>query len=209
MKTEKEINELLELLDLHYKIDKCFLNYETAWQLLTATILSAQCTDERVNKITEKLFKRYALLEELAGAEIEQLEAHIRSAGFYHSKAKNIIAAANMLIDKYNGKMPSDIEELTKLPGVGRKTANVIRSHIFKLPSIVVDTHVKRISNKIGLTKNADPVKIEFDLMQILPQEHWIRFNQQIIAHGRNICKARKPDCTSCFLSPYCDAYNR
>ena len=138
---------------------------------------------------------------------MSELEQDIKSTGFYRNKAKNIILACRMLLEKYNGVMPSDINELTKIPGVGRKTANVVRSHIFNLPSIVVDTHVKRISKKVGFTESDDPVKIEFELMEIFPKEHWIRYNTQVIAHGRKICKARKPECEACCLRDYCDEY--
>ena len=179
-----------------------------AYELLIATMLSAQCTDDRVNMVTEKLFKKYTSLEAFAQADIKELEQDIRSTGFYHNKAKNIITAANQLLTEYNGEMPSDIDSLTGLAGVGRKTANVVRTHIFHIPSIVVDTHVKRISNKLGLTESDDPVKIEFELMDIFPEDHWGRYNTQVIAHGRTICKARKPDCENCLLNKECDYYN-
>jgi len=205
---DEKVNNVLKLLDKYYPTkDKCYLNYENAWQLLFATILSAQCTDDRVNIVTKDLFKKYPTLKSFAEANFEDMEEDVRTTGFYHNKAKNIILSARMLLEKYDGKMPSEIDELIKLPGVGRKTANVIRSHIFNLPSIVVDTHVKRISNKIGFTESKDPVKIEFELMDILPKEHWIRYNTQIIAHGRTICKARKAECEICFLNKYCNYF--
>jgi len=205
---DEKVNNVLKLLDKYYPTkDKCYLNHENAWQLLFATILSAQCTDDRVNIVTKDLFKKYSTLKSFAEANLGDMEEDVRTTGFYHNKAKNIILSARMLLEKYDGKMPSETDELIKLPGVGRKTANVIRSHIFNLPSIVVDTHVKRISNKIGFTKSKDPVKIEFELMDILPKEHWIRYNTQIIAHGRTICKARKAECEICFLNKYCDYF--
>ena len=205
MKRKEKIEGILAALDSHYSVEtKCFLNYETPWQLLFATILSAQCTDDRVNIVTEGLFKKYPSLEAFALANLAELEQDVRSTGFYRNKAKSIIGSANMLITQYGGEMPSDIENLTALPGVGRKTANVVRGNIFALPSIVVDTHVKRVSKRLGLTKNTDPVKIEFDLMKTLPKPHWIRFNHQIIAHGRKICKAPTPKCAECFLTEYC-----
>lgn len=208
MDIQYKVDNVLELLDKYYPTeDKCYLNHENAWQLLIATILSAQCTDDRVNIVTKDLFKKYKSIKDFAEADVEELEKDIKSTGFYHNKAKNIIASCRMLLEQYDSKMPSDINELTKLAGVGRKTANVVRSHIFNLPSVVVDTHVKRISNKLGFTQNSDPVKIEFELMKLLPKEHWIRYNTQIIAHGRKICKARKPECDKCFLTEFCDEY--
>ncbi len=201
MNTEK----ILEILDEVFPTeDKCYLNHENPWQLLFATIMTAQCTDDRVNKVTEKLYKKYTCLEDFAEVPIEELEADIKSTGFYRSKAKNIKASAKMLLEKYGGVMPSEVEKLTELPGVGRKTANVVRSHIFNLPSIVVDTHVKRISKKWGFTESDDPVKIEFELMELLPEEHWIRYNTQVIALGRTICRARKPNCQSCPFADFC-----
>lgn len=184
----------------------CYLNHDSAWQLLFATILSAQCTDARVNIVTEKLFKKYRTLEDFSKADIKELEEDIRSTGFYHNKAKNIKACATELLERHNGEVPRDIESLTALSGVGRKTANVIRGNIYHEPSIVVDTHVKRISKKLGLTKEDDPVKIEFELMKVLPKDHWILYNIQIIRLGRNICFARSPKCEECFLRDLCKA---
>ncbi len=204
-----KVTNILSLLDHMYPTeDKCYLNYSNAYELLIATMLSAQCTDDRVNIVTENLFKKYTSLEAFAQADIKELEQDIRSTGFYHNKAKNIILAANQLINQYNGEVPSDVASLTSLAGVGRKTANVVRTHIFHIPSIVVDTHVKRISKKLGFTQSDDPVKIEFELMDIFPEEHWGRYNTQVIAHGRTICKARKPDCENCQLNKECDYYN-
>ncbi|MDF2510374.1 MAG: endonuclease [Herbinix sp.] len=187
---------------------RCFLNHETPWQLLIATILSAQCTDERVNIVTKDLFQKYKSVEAFAGAEQTELERDIHSTGFYHNKAKNIIACAKQLLEEHGGEVPSDIDALTKLAGVGRKTANVIRGNIYNEPSIVVDTHVKRISKRLGFTKEDDPVKIEFELMDRLPREQWILYNLQIITHGRSICMARNPKCEECFLKEECVFYN-
>lgn len=205
-KKEKErISKILELLDLEYTTDiRCFLNHENPWQLLIATILSAQCTDDRVNIVTKDLFKKYKSLEDFAGAKQSELEKDIHSTGFYRNKAKNIIACTKKLITDFNGEVPSDIESLTSLAGVGRKTANVIRGNIFDEPSIVVDTHVKRVSKRLGLTKEVDPEKIEKDLMEVLPRENWIRYNIQIITLGRSICTARSPKCEDCFLRNLC-----
>jgi endonuclease-3 len=207
-KAERErINGILELLDKHYSTEfKCYLNYNTPWQLLFATIMSAQCTDARVNVVTKDLFAKYRTLEDFANANLKEMEQDIHSTGFYHNKASNIIACARKLIEDYNSEVPSDMEALTKLPGVGRKTANVIRGNIFHEPSIVVDTHVKRISNKLGFTKEEDPEKIEYELMEIIPKEHWILYNIQIISHGRSICIARNPKCNDCFLNHLCKA---
>lgn len=204
MKKAERVENVLRLLDEHYGPTKCYLNHENAWQLLIATILSAQCTDDRVNIVTESLFKKYTSIKDFAEAELSELEQDIRSTGFYHNKAKNIRLCCQQLLSEFGGEVPSDIESLTKLAGVGRKTANVVRGNIYNIPSVVVDTHVKRVSNMLGFTKNQDPVKIEFDLMKILPKDHWISYNTQIIAHGRKVCIARRPLCDKCFLFEYC-----
>ena len=205
MKKQERIAKILEQLDEHYSVQKkCWLDYDNAWQLLFATILSAQCTDARVNLVTKDLYVKYPNIEAFARADLKELEQDIHSTGFYHNKAKNLIACANQLLDEYDGQVPSDIDQLTKLAGVGRKTANVIRGNIYDIPSIVVDTHVGRISRKLGLTKSEDPAKVEKDLEKCLPKDHWILWNIQIIAHGRSICTARSPKCEECFLAPYC-----
>ncbi len=205
MKKQERISKILEQLDEHYSVQKkCWLDYDNAWQLLFATILSAQCTDARVNLVTKDLYVKYPNIEAFAKADLKELEQDIHSTGFYHNKAKNLIACANQLLDEYDGQVPSDIDQLTKLAGVGRKTANVIRGNIYDIPSIVVDTHVGRISRKLGLTKSEDPAKVEKDLEKCLPKDHWILWNIQIIAHGRSICTARSPKCEACFLAPYC-----
>lgn len=199
------VAEVLALLTRQYTTEyRCYLNHENAWQLLFATILSAQCTDARVNIVTADLFRKYPDVEAFASADIRELEEDIRSTGFYHNKAKNIIGCARMLLEKHGGEVPDSIEELTQLPGVGRKTANVIRGNIFHQPSIVVDTHVKRISKKLGFTKQEDPEKIEFELMEVLPEEYWILYNIHIIQLGRTICTARSPKCGECFLKDVC-----
>lgn len=182
----------------------CYLNHENAWQLLFATILSAQCTDARVNIVTKDLFVKYPNVEAFANADIKELEETIRPTGFYHNKAKNIKACAKELIERHDGEVPRDVESLTALSGVGRKTANVIRGNIYNDPSIVVDTHVKRISKLMGLTKEEDPVKIEMDLMKILPRDHWILYNIHVIRLGRSICIARRPKCDECFIRDLC-----
>ena len=200
--------EVLNRLDEEYgKEAVCYLRYETPWQLLFSTILSAQCTDERVNLVTKDLYRKYDSLEKFAGASLPEMEQAIHATGFYHQKAKNLIGCARILLEQYGGEVPSDLEALTQLPGVGRKTANVIRGNIYDQPSIVVDTHVKRISRKLGFTKETEPEKIEQSLMKVLPKEHWIRWNTQIITLGRTICTARKAKCTECFLRDLCPAF--
>ena len=204
-KKKTDINRLVTLLNETYGTEhKCYLHHETPFQLLIATMLSAQCTDARVNIVTADLFKKYPSVEDFANADIHELEKDIYSTGFYKKKKKNIIACSRKLLELYDGNVPSDIEKLTALDGVGRKTANVIRGNIFNEPSIVVDTHVKRISNKLGLTKSDDPVVIEKELMEILPKEQWILYNIQIIQHGRTICTARSPRCGDCPLAEVC-----
>ena len=202
---DERVNRILAPLDEEYGTDyRCYLNHETPWQLLIAVIMSAQCTDARVNIVTADLFKKYDTLEKFANADLKELEKDIHSTGFYHMKAKNIIACCKSLVENFGGEVPRTLEELTSLAGVGRKTANVIRGNIYNEPSIVVDTHVKRISRKLGLTKEEDPEKIEYDLMRVLPKEHWILWNIQIITLGRSICIARSPKCGECFLRENC-----
>ncbi len=205
MPMKKRAQEIVKILDENLGTDyKCYLNYDTPWQLLISTILSAQCTDARVNIVTKDLYRKYDSVESFATADLKELENDIRSIGFYHSKAKNIIGCAKKLMEEYNGEVPKTIEQLTALPGVGRKTANVIRGNIYGDPSVVVDTHVKRISKRLGLTKEDDPEKIEYDLMKNLPKDHWIIYNMQIITLGRTICTARNPKCDECFITQYC-----
>lgn len=205
MKKAEVVNEILKRMDDRYTTEyTCYLDHENAWELLVATILSAQCTDKRVNMVTKDLFKKYPNPESFAKADLKELEKDIHSTGFYHNKAKNIILCANQVLERHGGEVPKTIEELTALAGVGRKTANVIRGNIFRDPSIVVDTHVKRVSKRLGLTKNDDPVKVEYDLMKIIPKEHWILINIQFIAFGREICFARSPKCEECFLKEFC-----
>lgn len=205
---EKRTKEILAKLDQVYTREyKCYLNYNTPGQLLIATMLSAQCTDARVNIVTKDLFQKYPDMEAFAGADLEELEQDIKPTGFYHNKAKNIIGCAKKICEEYNGKVPDRLEDLVSLPGVGRKTANVIRGNIFHEPSVVVDTHVKRISRRLGLTSETDPEKIEMDLMKVLPEDHWILYNIHIITFGRQICFARSPKCQECFLTDYCLEY--
>ena len=207
MTKEERVIKVLDLLEEHYGPVKCYLNHECAWQLLIATILSAQCTDARVNIVTADLFQKYDTLEKFANADLKELEQDIKPTGFYHNKAKNIIACTRDLLYRFGGEVPRSLEDLTSLAGVGRKTANVIRGNIYHDPSVVVDTHVKRISRRLGLTKNEDPEKIETDLMKELPKDHWILYNIQIITFGRSICTARSPKCEQCFLQKYCKEF--
>jgi len=202
---EERVGRILAAMDREYGTEyRCYLNHETPWQLLIAVILSAQCTDARVNIVTADLFKKYDSLEKFAAADIKELEKDIHSIGFYHMKAKNIISCCQTLLEQFGGEVPESIEELTSLAGVGRKTANVIRGNIYNQPSIVVDTHVKRISRKLGLAKAEDPEKIEYELMKVLPEDHWILWNIHVITLGRTICIARRPKCGECFLREDC-----
>ena len=204
-KEKERVSRIMALLDNEYGTDyRCYLDHDSAWQLLIATILSAQCTDARVNIVTKDLFVKYPDIKSFAGANQKELEQDIKSTGFYRNKAKNIILCCRRLLTEFDGKVPDDIDDLTSLAGVGRKTANVIRGNIYNIPSIVVDTHVKRISKKLGFTEEEDPVKIEYELMKVLPKDHWILYNIHIITLGRSICTARNPKCEECFLKGEC-----
>lgn len=206
----KNTLEIFNRMEKEYGRDlTCYLDHEDSWQLLIATIMSAQCTDKRVNEVTKVLFKKYPSVKSLANAELSELEQDIKTVGFYHNKAKNIIACCKMLDEDFDGEVPSDIDLLTKLPGVGRKTANVIRGNIFHEPSVVVDTHVLRISNKLGLVNTDDPVKAEFALMNVVDKEWWLFINHWFIALGRTICKAPRPKCDECYLCDICPTYKK
>jgi endonuclease-3 len=188
-----------------YPHPKCALNHKSAFELAVATILSAQCTDERVNLVTKNLFKKYRSQQAFADAQQRELEQDIKSTGFFRNKAKNIIGFAQAIVNQHGGKIPRDLVTLIKLPGVGRKTANVILGTAFGIASgVVVDTHVTRLSKRMGLTSQTDPVKIEQDLMILIPQEHWINFSHAMIWHGRKFCMARKPNCEECPLAFDC-----
>jgi len=188
----------------------CALHHNDAWQLLAATILSAQCTDERVNKVTPGLFEKYPTIQDFAGASQDELARDIRSTGFFNNKARSLIGAARKIASEYKGRVPKTMEELLSIPGAARKTANVVLGTAYGVASgIVVDTHVQRISRRLDLTKNIDPVKIETDLMKIVPQSKWISFSHQVIHFGRQICIARKPRCASCPLDPICYAKDK
>ncbi len=206
----KKTLEFFNRMEKEYGRDlTCYLDHDDSWQLLIATIMSAQCTDKRVNEVTKVLFKKYPSLKAIAEADLPEFEQDIKTVGFYHNKAKNIIACCKMLVEEYDSEVPSDINLLTKLPGVGRKTANVIRGNIFHEPSVVVDTHVLRISNKLGLVKTNDPVKAEFELMRVVDKEWWLYINHWFIALGRTICKAPRPKCEECYLKDICPTYKK
>ncbi len=200
-----DVTRILRLLRKQYPDAECALNYETPVQLLVATILSAQCTDERVNIVTAELFRRYPTAADLARAPLRSLEKLVKSAGFYRNKAKNIKGCCTALVERYDGEVPQDLEALVELPGVGRKTANVVLGTAFGLATgVVVDTHVSRISRRLGLTRQKDPVKIERDLMEQLPRKEWVMYSHRVIHHGRQVCKARKADCENCKLKDVC-----
>jgi len=201
----ENIDRIIDILNREYpEAVSTSLKYKHGYQLLIATILSAQSTDKLVNKVTPELFKKYRTLKDFAGADISRLQEDIKSTGFYRNKAKSIINCSTDIVEKFNGVMPDNIKDLTSLHGVGRKTANVVLANIFNKQAIIVDTHVKRISYRLGLTINKDPVKIEFDLMKIIPEKNWSYFSHRIIALGRSICLAKSPKCPACRLLKYC-----
>ncbi len=205
MKTQQRVARLVETLPKVYPNAHTELNFKGPLQLLVATILSAQCTDKRVNMVTPALFKKYRTAKDYAGASQAQLESAIKSTGFFRNKAKSIRAAMRAIADEHGGKVPSTMEELRELPGVGRKTANVVLGNAFgKNEGIVVDTHVARLSQRLGLTKHKDPEKIERDLMKLVPREYWTDWSHWLIWHGRRRCYARKPDCTNCEIFQLC-----
>ncbi|MBI4776502.1 MAG: endonuclease III [Deltaproteobacteria bacterium] len=185
----------------------CALNYGNPWELLVATILSAQCTDERVNQVTPDLFKKYPDVRDMARAVPDELEEAVRPTGFFRNKAKSLKGCAEALVERFGGEVPPSQEELVKLPGIGRKTANLILGETYGIPGIVVDTHVSRVAQRLGLTGNKDAVKIEFDLMELFPKESWNRLSHRMIWHGRLTCTARKPKCPECELKTHCDYY--
>lgn len=205
MLNKKQALKIVEILEDTYPAAECSLSYAKDYELLFATRLAAQCTDERVNKVTPAFFAAYPTLEAIASAEVSDVEEYIRSCGFYHSKAKDIVAAAQMLVSEYNGRVPDTMEELLKLPGVGRKTANLILGDVFHKPAVVVDTHCIRLSNRMGLADTKDPVKIEVQLREKLPPEKASDFCHRIVLHGRAVCPARKPDCENCPVNGVCE----
>jgi endonuclease-3 len=207
----QRVLKILPILKKTYPDAKIALNWDDPWNLLVAVILSAQCTDVRVNLVTKELFKKYKTPADYLAVGQTELEQDIRPTGFYRNKAKNIRGAAKKIIEDYGGKVPDTMEQLLTLPGAGRKTANCILGNAFGVPGITCDTHVIRLSRRLGLSANSDPVKLEFDLMEIVPKEKyggWTMFSHYIIWHGRNICKARKPDCSRCPIAEYCPSAN-
>ena len=200
-----KVKSILKILDEFYPDAECSLNFHDPLQLLISTILSAQCTDERVNKVTPALFEKYRSAGAFAEAPIEELEQAIRSTGFYHNKALAIKETCKILANRFDGQVPADLDTLVELPGIGRKTANVVLGNAFGIPGLVVDTHVARLSARLGLTREKDRDKIEQDLMVLIPKEKWVKFSHQLIQHGRAICIARKPKCSICPLRLHCD----
>lgn len=207
MLSKRKINEVLLILEEIYPEVTTALNYKTPFELLVSTILSAQCTDKRVNIITEKLYAEYNKPEEFASLDVKELEEMIRSCGFYRNKSENIILTSRILLDKFNGKVPKTREELMKLPGVGRKTANVVLSNAFGQDAIAVDTHVFRVSNRLGLAKSIKVEETERQLMQNIPKNKWSKAHHWLIYHGRNICKSRRPLCENCPVQNLCKYY--
>lgn len=210
MRTQEEINEIVRLLLEEYPQAECTLDWRKDYELLFSVRLAAQCTDERVNRITPALFERFPTLEAFAEAEVGEVEEYVRSCGFYRAKARDIVACAKVLLEKYNGKLPHTMEELTALPGVGRKTANLMLGDVFKVPgSTVVDTHCIRLMNRLGIVDDLkDPVKIEKELRKVLPPEHSSDFCHCIVLHGRAVCDARKPACEKCCVKHLCKSFS-
>jgi endonuclease-3 len=199
------VKEIIKILSKEIPDSRIALRFSNPLELLIATILSAQCTDVKVNQVTVDLFKKYHSVKDYAESNLVKLEEEIRPTGFYRNKAKSIQKCCQELVKRFGGEIPKTLQELVTLPGVGRKTANVILGNIFDIPGIVVDTHVQRVSQRIGLTKNDDPVKIEFDLMEIVPKEEWTHFSNLLVWHGRKTCVARKPLCETCSIRKWCD----
>jgi endonuclease-3 len=197
--------KVIELLDREHSDAKIALRYTNSLELLVATILSAQCTDERVNMVTKILFKKYTKAEDYANADLKELEQDIKSTGFYRNKAKNIKKTSQLLVDKYHSKVPETMEELLALPGVARKTANIVLTNAFGVvEGVAVDTHVRRLAQRLGLSGNDDPDKIEKDLMRIVPKDKWMRITDLLIFHGRRVCTAKRPNCAACVLNKFC-----
>jgi endonuclease-3 len=208
LQLKKKARTILDLLEGEFRNARIALNFSNPLELLIATILSAQCTDKRVNRVTSSLFKRFRSARDYANAEIDELEEIIKSTGFYKNKAKAIIGCCSMMVSDFGGKVPDAVEELTKLSGVGRKTANVVLGSAFGKDAIAVDTHVKRVANRLGITGESNPDKIETDLRKIIPKNRWTKTTILFILHGRNICIARKPKCDICLIKQYCDFFS-
>jgi endonuclease-3 len=205
----ERVRKILPILEKMYPDAKTALNFKNPLELLIATILSAQCTDVRVNIVTGELFKKYKSAADWVKADIKEIESDIKSTGFYRNKAVSIKNSCAAIIERFDNKVPDTMEELVTLPGVGRKTANVVLGNAFGTPAIACDTHVIRLSRRLQLSENSDPVKLEFDLAEIVPKKSWTLFSHLLILHGRNVCKARKPDCENCQIADFCPAANR
>ncbi len=201
---DKRVNKILELLDKGYPEPRLELNFKTPLELLIATILAAQCTDVRVNTVTKDLFKKYKKAEDYTKADIKVLEEEIRPTGFYKNKSRSIINCCKMIVERFKGQVPRTMEELTDLPGVGRKTANVVLGAAYGIPGIAVDTHMTKVSYRLNLTEETEADKIEMDLMKVIPEERRIRFTMQMVLHGRYVCIARRPKCSTCILNSVC-----
>lgn len=206
-KTKKEVVEILDLLMEIHPNAHCELVHSTPFELLVATILSAQCTDVRVNIVTEQMFKKYNTPTDFMNLTIKQIENEIKTCGLYKSKAEKIKEASTMIVNEFGGEVPDNLDDLVKLPGVGRKTAGVVLSNSFGIPAIAVDTHVFRVSNRIGIVKELTPEKTEFALMKAIPKDRWTHSHHLLIFHGRRVCKARKPECKSCNITEYCNYF--
>jgi len=207
---KERIRKILNGLDKMYPNVTCALTHTSAWELLVATILSAQCTDKRVNEVTPRLFRKYPTIQDFAAVSQAELSQEIRSTGFFNNKAKSVIGAAKRILSEFGGEVPQNMEDLLTVPGAARKTANVVLGTVFGIAAgVVVDTHVMRISQRLDLSKSTDPINIEKDLMKIIPQDHWVLFAHQMIHHGRGLCVARKPRCVECPLDPLCYAKDK
>ncbi|HDH41294.1 MAG TPA: endonuclease III [Candidatus Altiarchaeales archaeon] len=210
MDNRKRVREIIRLLRGKYPNATTALRYKNPLELLVSTMLSAQCTDERVNLVTEKLFKKYKTAEDYANADLKEFEQEIRSTGFYRNKAKNIKNCCTILVERFNSRVPKTMDELLHLPGVARKTANIVLGHGYGIAEgIAVDTHVRRVAQRLGLSDNKDPNKIEEDLMEIVPRKSWIEISDLLILHGRETCTARKPKCNECILNRLCPSFGR
>ncbi|OAA90156.1 endonuclease III [Clostridium coskatii] len=205
---KQNIDNILKVLKETYPEAKCALNFGSPYELLVSTMLSAQCTDVRVNKVTSELYKQYNTPEKIISLTEEELGEKIKSCGFFRNKSKNILSTSRELVEKYGGEVPHTMEQLIELPGVGRKTADVVLSNAFGVPAIAVDTHVFRVSNRLGIAKGTTPHKVEMELMKNIPKSMWSDSHHYLIWHGRRICKSRKPDCEHCPLAPYCEYFN-
>lgn len=204
---KRQAMAIYRILSKRYPNVNCELNFKNPLQLIVATVLSAQCTDKRVNSVTPALFKRYRTAKDFAAADLKELQNLIKSTGFYRAKAKSIKGLATQIVKEHGGKVPEQLDELVKLPGVGRKTANVVLGHAFGVPGITVDTHFGRLSRRFGWTEETDPVKVEFEVMKLIPQREWTNLSQRMIWHGRRICHSRRPACGACPLAKLCPSY--